>query len=42
MLEFSLKKHHKKISELEKTLVDHNRDKYITTSEFNTLAVGVF
>ena len=31
-----------KISELEKKLTDHNPDKYITTPEFNTLAVGVF
>ena len=31
-----------KISELEKKLTDHNRDKYITTPEFNTLAVSVF
>ena len=27
-----------KISELEKKLTHHNHDKYITTSEFNTLA----
>ena len=31
-----------KISELEKKLSDHNHDKYITTSEFNTLAADVF
>ena len=31
-----------KISELEKKLTDHNHDKYITTPEFNTLAVSVF
>ena len=31
-----------KISELEKKLTDHNHDKYITTPEFNTLAVDVF
>ena len=31
-----------KISELEKKLTDHNHDKYITTTEFNTLAAGVF
>ena len=31
-----------KISELEKKLTDHNHDKYITTPEFNTLAVYVF
>ena len=30
------------ISELEKTLTDHNHDKYITTPEFNTLAASVF
>ena len=28
-----------KISELEKKLTDHNHDKYITTPEFNTLAL---
>ena len=27
-----------KISELEKKLIDHNHEKYITTPEFNTLA----
>ena len=31
-----------KISELEKELIYHNYDKYITTSEFNTLAADVF
>ena len=31
-----------KISELEKTLTDHNHDKYITISEFNTLAADDF
>ena len=31
-----------KISELEKKLTYHNHDKYITTTEFNTLAAGVF
>ena len=31
-----------KISELEKKLIDHNHDKYITTPEFNTLAAEVF
>ena len=31
-----------KISELEKRLTDHNRGKYITTPEFNTLAADVF
>ena len=31
-----------RISELEKKLTDHNHDKYITTPEFNTLAVSVF
>ena len=31
-----------KISELEKKLIDHNHDKYITTPEFNTLAADVF
>ena len=27
---------------MEKKLTDHNHDKYITTLEFNTLAVSVF
>ena len=31
--------HDKKIRELKKKLADHNHDKYITTQEFNTLAV---
>ena len=31
-----------KISELEEKLSDHNREKYINTSEFNTLATDVF
>ena len=31
-----------KISGLENKLTDHNHDKYITTSEFNTLAAYVF
>ena len=31
-----------KITEIEKKLTDHNHDKYITTSEFNTLADNVF
>ena len=31
-----------RISELEKKLTDHSHDKYITTPEFNTLAVSVF
>ena len=31
-----------KITEIEKKLTDHNRDKYITTQEFNTLAKEVF
>ena len=31
-----------KISELEKKLTDHNHDKYIAMSEFNTLAADVF
>ena len=30
-----------KISELEKNITDHNQDKYITTSELNTLAITV-
>ena len=31
-----------KISELEKKLTDHDHDKYVATSEFNTLAANVF
>ena len=31
-----------KITEIEKKLTDHNRDKYITIPEFNTLAASVF
>ena len=31
-----------KITEIEKKLTDHNRDKYITTPEFNKLAANVF
>ena len=34
--------HDTKITEIEKKLTDHNHDKYITTSEFNTLAADVF
>ena len=32
----------KKITEIENKLTDYNHDKYITTPEFNTLAVDVF
>ena len=31
-----------KITEIENKLNNHNHDKYITTPEFNTLAVDVF
>ena len=31
-----------KITEIEKKLIDHNHDKYITLPEFNTLAADVF
>ena len=31
-----------KITEIGKNLTDHNQDKYITTTEFNTLATDVF
>ena len=31
-----------KVSEIEKKITDHTHDKYITTSEFNTLAASVF
>ena len=30
------------ICDIEKKITDHNHDKYITTSEFNTLAARVF
>ena len=30
-----------KISELEKKLTDHNHDKYVVASEFNTLAADI-
>ena len=44
MLVVLLKKtnYNKKITEIEKKLSDHNHEKYITTPEFNTLAVDVF
>ena len=31
-----------KISEFEKKFTDHDHDKYVVTSEFNTLAANVF
>ena len=31
-----------KITEIERKLIDHNHDKYITILEFNTLAADVF
>ena len=31
-----------KISDIEKKITDHNRDKYITTPEFNTMAASTF
>ena len=34
--------YNKKISDIEKKIIDHNHDKYITTPEFNTLAADVF
>ena len=44
MLVVQLKKtnYDTKITEPEKELTDHNRDKYITTPEFNTLTADVF
>ena len=30
------------MSDLEKKLTDHNHDKYVATSEFNTLVASVF
>ena len=34
--------YNRKISDIEKKIIDHNHDKYITTPEFNTLAADVF
>ena len=34
--------HDTKISKIEKKLTDQNYDKYITTTEFNNLAAGLF
>ena len=34
--------YNKKISHIEKKIIDHNHDKYITTPEFNILAADVF
>ena len=31
-----------KISQLQKNLTDHNHDKYVAASKFNTLAANVF
>ena len=31
-----------KISDIEKKITDHDRDKYITTHEFNTMAADAF
>ena len=31
-----------KISDIEKKIIDHNHDKYITTPEFNTMAGDIF
>ena len=31
-----------KISDIEKKITDHDHDKYITTSEFNTMVANVF
>ena len=36
------RKYNTKITEIGKKLTDHNHDKYITTPEFNTLAVDGF
>ena len=35
-------KYNTKITEIENKLTDHNHNKYITTSELNTLTVDVF
>ena len=44
MLEIQLKKtdYDTKVTEIENKLNNNNHDKYITTSEFNTLAANVF
>ena len=44
MLVIQLKKtdYNAKVTEIENKLNDHNHDKYIDTSEFNTLATNVF
>ena len=44
MLVIQLKKteHNTTVTEIENKLTDHNHDKYITTSEINTLAADVF
>ena len=46
MLVIQLKKkkteYNTKVTEIENKLTDHNHDKYITTSEINTLAADVF
>ena len=31
-----------KISDIEKKIIDHNHDKYITTPEFHTMATDIF
>ena len=31
-----------KLSDIEKKIIDHNHDKYITTPEFNTMAASAF
>ena len=42
MLVVLSRKHNTKITEIGKKLTDHNHGKYITTPEFNTLAVDGF
>ena len=44
MLVIQLKKtdYNAKVTEIENKLNDHNHDKYVDTSEFNTLATNVF
>ena len=36
------KNYNTKITDIEKKLINHNHDKYVATSEFNTLAANVF
>ena len=39
---FKKKNYNSKISKIEKRITDHNRDKYITSPEFNNLVAKIF